>query len=119
MQISYKLEGFNSKKIINSFGLNDKGKAELFLANACARRMQKYVPWKTGTLAKNTTIEPGKVTYNQPYAYYQFRGYTKGPVRNYSNQNGLRQKRWHLPMIANERDPLTREVENYIKSLKG
>lgn len=110
MEISYTLKDFNSKKIIDKFGMQEGGKTELFLANDCFRRMQKYVPFDTGALSTTATVRPGSVTYEVPYAHKQYTT-NKG--------KGIRGKYWDKKMIANERDVLTREVENYAKRLKG
>ena len=110
MQIKYNLKDFHKGKIINKFGMQKNGEAELFLANNCFRRMTKYVPWLTGALATTVTIKPGNVTYEQPYAYRQ---YTKNKGK------GIRGKYWDKKMMANERPVLAREVENYVKRLKG
>lgn len=110
MEISYTLKDFNSKKIIDKFGMQEGGKTELFLANSCFRRMQKYVPFDTGALSTTATVRPGSVTYEVPYAHKQYTT-NKG--------KGIRGKYWDKKMIANERDALTREVENYAKRLKG
>lgn len=109
MKIEYTLENFNPIKITNKYGLTDRGKAQLFLANNAFRRMEKYVPRDTGALATTVIIEPGSVTYIQPYARKQY----------YTNKGkGLRGKQWDKKMIANERDVLNREFESYIKMLK-
>lgn len=110
MEISYSLKDFNGKKIIDKFGMQEGGKTELFLANSCFRRMQKYVPFDTGALSTTATIKAGSVTYEVPYAHKQYTT-NKG--------KGIRGKYWDKKMIANERDVLTREVENYAKRLKG
>ena len=110
MEITYTLKDFNSKKIIDKFGMQEGGKTELFLANDCFRRMQKYVPFDTGALSTTATVRPGSVTYEVPYAHKQYTT-NKG--------KGIRGKYWDKKMIANERDVLTREVENYAKRLKG
>lgn len=109
MRIEYTLEGFDPVKITKKYGLGDKGKAELFLANDCFRRMEKYVPRDTGALATTVIVEPGAITYIQPYAHKQYTT-NKG--------KGIRGKYWDKKMIVNERDVLNREFENYIKSLK-
>ena len=110
MKIEYQLKNFNPSKISNKYGFGDKGKANLFLANNAFRRMEKYVPRDTGALATTVVIEPGKVTYIQPYAHKQYTT-NKG--------KGLRGKYWDKKMIANERDVFTNEFEKYIKMLKG
>ncbi len=110
MKIEYQLKNFSPTKIANKYGFGDKGKANLFLANNAFRRMEKYVPRDTGALATTVIIEPGKVTYIQPYAHRQY-------VSN--KGKGLRGKYWDKKMIANERDVFTNEFEKYIKTLKG
>lgn len=110
MKVEYKIVGFNPVKIANQYGFGNKGKAELFLANNCFKRMSKYVPKDTGALMTTVTIRPGSITYEQPYARRQYRT-NKG--------KGIRGKYWDKKMIANERQVLAREVENYVKMLKG
>ncbi len=110
MEIKYELKDFNKGKIINKFGMQEKGSTRLFLANSCFRRMQKYVPFDTGALSTTATVRPESVTYEVPYAHKQYTT-NKG--------KGIRGKYWDKKMIANERDVLTREVENYAKKLKG
>lgn len=110
MQISYTLKDFDKNRIINKYGMQKGGNANLFLANNCFRRMQKYVPFDTGALSTTATVRTGSVTYEQPYAHRQY-------VEN--KGKGIRGKYWDKKMIANERDALTKEVERYVKNLKG
>lgn len=62
---------FDKLKIQKKFK-NDK--VGMFLAETCAKYMDKFVPMDTGMLAQNFTVEPFVVTYTQPYAHYQFNG---------------------------------------------
>ena len=109
MKIEYTLKNFSPTRIANQYGFGDKGKANLFLANNAFRRMEKYVPRDTGALATTVIIESGSVTYIQPYAHRQ---YTQNKGK------GLRGKKWDKKMIANERQVLSQEFENYVKMLK-
>ena len=45
-----------------------------FVASEWSRYFAKYVPMREGTLAQNISIEPYQVTYNSPYAHYQWEG---------------------------------------------
>lgn len=110
MEIKYSLEDFDEDQIIDKFGMQPGGKAELFLANTCFRRMQKYVPFLTGALSTTATIQPGKVIYEQPYAHRQF-------VSN--KGKGIRGKRWDQKMWNAEKDIVAQEVNNYIAMQKG
>lgn len=110
MKISYTLKDFDKKKIIDKYGMQDGGNTQLFLANTCFRRMQKYVPFETGALSTTVTVKPGSVTYEQPYAHKQYTT-NKG--------KGIRGKYWDKKMVANEKGQVAKEVENYAKKLKG
>lgn len=110
MKITYELKDFNGKKIIDKYGMQKNGNTRLFLANTCFRRMQKYVPFDTGALSTTATVKPGSVTYEQPYAHKQYTT-NKG--------KGIRGKYWDKKMVANERNEVAKEVENYAKRLKG
>lgn len=110
MEIKYSLVDFDKGKIVSKFEMQKDGKAQLFLADTCFRRMEKYVPWRTGMLATTATIKPGKVIYEQPYAHRQF----------ISNKGkGRRGKRWDLAVENNEKHLIAKEVENYVKKVKG
>ena len=110
LKLEYKLEDFDGKKIIDKYGMQDGGSVDLFLANTCFRRMHKYVPLDTGTLASHTTIKPKSVTYEEEYAHKQYTT-NKG--------KGIRGKYWDKKMIANERCLIIKEIESYTKKLKG
>jgi hypothetical protein len=110
MKITYELKDFDKKKIIDKYGMQENGNTQLFLANTCFRRMHKYVPLDTGALASTVTVKPGSVTYEQPYAHKQYTT-NKG--------KGIRGKYWDKKMVANEKNLVAKEVENYAKKLKG
>ena len=110
MKIKYSLEDFDGKKIIDKFGMQKNGNTQLFLANTCFRRMHKYVPFETGTLASHVTVKPRSVTYEERYAHKQ---YTTNKGKD------TRGKYWDKKMVANEKDQIAKEVENYAKKLKG
>lgn len=110
LTLEYKFEDFDGKKIIDKYGMQEDGDTQLFLANDCFRRMQKYVPFDTGTLSTHATVRPKSVTYEEPYAHKQYTT-NKG--------KGIRGKYWDKKMIANERNVIVKEVEAYAKKLKG
>ena len=110
MKIEYSLKDFDKGKIIDKFGMQPNGSAELFLANTCFKRMAKYVPKDTGTLMTTVTIKPRSVTYEVPYAHKQYTT-NKG--------KGIRGKYWDKKMLNNERNIVANEVGAYMKKLKG
>lgn len=103
--MAVKIKFDSTSKIKERLGIQKGGKAELFLATESAKRMDKYIPYQTGILKDSHDIEPGKVTYYQPYAKKQF----------YTNKGkGYRGKRWDLKMLSAEKKILIRDVQNYI-----
>ena len=110
MKITYTLKDFDGKKIIDKYGMQKNGNLHLFFSNSCFRRMHKYVPLQTGTLASTATVKPNSVTYEMRYAHKQYTT-NKG--------KGIRGKYWDKKMVANEKNQLAKEVENEAKRLKG
>lgn len=110
LSIKYTLEDFDKNKIIDKYGMQENGNTQLFLANTCFRRMQKYVPFDTGLLSTHATIKPGSVTYEEPYAHKQYTT-NKG--------KGIRGKYWDKKMVSAEKELIIQEVEEYAKKMKG
>lgn len=117
MKIEYSLEDFDGKKIIDKYGLQPKGNTHLYMANRCFIRMQKYVPRREGVLSTHTTVRPGSVTYEENYAHAQYVGYTKGKVVHYTTPGTGTY--WDRKMWSAEGNLLTKEVEKYMKAMKG
>lgn len=110
LSISYTLKDFDGKKIIDKYGMQENGDTQLFLANTCFRRMQKYVPFDTGTLSTHATVRPKSVTYEEQYAHKQYTT-NKG--------KGIRGKYWDKRMVSAEKELIVKEVEAYAKKMKG
>ncbi len=51
----------------------------LQIHNTFAKMCDPYVPMDEGVLAQTIEIKPDGVTYNQPYAHYQYTGLVYGP----------------------------------------
>lgn len=133
---------YNPAGTINRILNDDVGK---FVANEWSRYFAKYVPMREGILAQNITIEPFKVTYNSPYAHYQWEGekyvdpiynvggfhnadfsvwwsrpgVTKipsGELLNYSKeQNPLATSHWEQPAYNAFKDAVAKAVTDYLK----
>jgi hypothetical protein len=110
LSISYTLKDFDGKKIIDKYGMQENGDTQLFLANTCFRRMQKYVPFDTGTLSTHATVRPRSVTYEEQYAHKQYTT-NKG--------KGIRGKYWDKRMVSAEKELVVKEVEAYARKMKG
>lgn len=110
LTLNYTLKDFDKNKIVDKYGMQEKGDTQLFLANTCFRRMQKYVPFETGALSTTVTVKPGSVTYELPYAHKQYTT-NKG--------KGIRGKYWDKKMVSAEKELIVKEVEAYAKKMKG
>ena len=110
LSIKYELKDFDGKKIIDKYGMQENGDTQLFLANTCFRRMQKYVPFDTGTLSTHATVRPGSVTYEEQYAHKQYTT-NKG--------KGIRGKYWDKRMVSAEKELIVKEVKAYAEKMKG
>ena len=110
LSISYTLKDFNKNKIVDKYGMQENGDTQLFLANTCFRRMQKYVPFDSGALSTTATIKPHKVIYEMPYAHKQYTT-NKG--------KGIRGKYWDKKMVSAEKELIIKEVKAYAEKTKG
>jgi hypothetical protein len=117
MKITYTLKDFDKGRIISKFGLEHEGQTRLYAANRAFIRMHKYTPRDTNTMATTATIKPGSITYEEEYAIYQYKGYTKGPVEHYTTPGTG--KYWDRKMWSAEGNKLAKEVSNYMKRISG
>lgn len=87
-----------------NLGIEPNGKAEKFLTNTCYRHMDKYVPRDTGNLRTIVHMESNSITYESPYAHYQYIGKVYvDPITKkaafYSEDYGY----WSRPGVAKEK----------------
>ena len=107
-----------------------------FVAQTWARYFAKYIPTQQGILRSNFTTEPFKVTYESPYAHYQWQGElyvspttgsswalpgeikvpTGKPLKYSKEQNPLATSHWEVPASDAFRDAVARQVTIYIRS---
>lgn len=101
------------EKIEKKLNIEDNGAAHSFMTNTCYKHMDKYVPRRAGTqggtLRETVDIQPNYIAYQAPYAYYQYRGYTSGPVVNYTTPGTG--PHWDKRMISAEINDVVKEVQ--------
>ena len=61
-------------KIVKDLNIDEEGYGMQAFTNECVRRMDKYVPMDEGDLRTNINITKHSVTYESPYASYQYYG---------------------------------------------
>lgn len=96
-------------------GIEPDGKAQKYFTNACYRHMDKYVPMDEGNLRTNVDVGTDTITYESPYARYQYYGVREDgthKVRNYTTPGTG--PYWDKRMASVEMQEVVREVQDYI-----
>lgn len=107
------------EQILAKRGLAGNKPAQLYLASTVARLCDPYVPMQTGRLkAAQIASDGSTITYNQPYAHYQYNGqamagrapkhYTGKPLNHHGDP--MRGPQWDKRMMADRRDDVVQAV---------
>ena len=74
------------KGIMVSLGLEDGGRVQKYFVNSCYKHMDKYVPLgDTSNLRTIVTFDDEGITYEMPYARYQYYGEREDGTHQVSN----------------------------------
>ena len=101
--------------IVADLGLTPNGKVQKFFTNTCYKHMDKYVPQDNGDLRTIVDIQPDSITYEMPYAHYQYMGMREDGthvVQNYTTPGTG--PYWDKRMVSAEMQDIVKEVQNYI-----
>ena len=96
-------------------GIEPNGRVQKFIANTCYKHMDKYVPMDNGDLRTIVTIHSDSITYEVPYASYQYYGMREDGshvVSNYTTPGTG--PYWDERMKSAELSTVIREVQKYI-----
>ena len=96
-------------------GLEPNGRVQRYFTNRCYQRMDKYVPQDSGDLRTIVDIQSDSITYEMPYARYQYYGIREDgthQVQNYTTAGTG--PYWDKRMVSAEMEDLVREVQDYI-----
>lgn len=115
-----------TSKIKARLGLEPNGRVQKYFTNECAKAMDRYVPFDTGTLAE-TAVQNGEptqnvksdtITYETPYAKYVYYGITKnGEEMNYhKDKHKDAGKYWDKRMWSAKGKDIVKSVQKYIDS---
>lgn len=96
-------------------GVDPNGRVLNFFTNTCYKHMDKYVPKDYGDLRNEVTLRTNSITYEMPYATYQYKGvrddgthqvvhYTTAGTGPY----------WDKRMQSAESDKVLKEVQRYV-----
>ena len=96
-------------------GIEPNGRVQKFFTNTCYKHMDKYVPKDEGNLRTIVDIQPDSITYESPYARYQYYGMREDGthvVRNYTTPGTG--PYWDKRMVSAEMQDVVNEVQKYI-----
>ena len=98
-------------------GIEPNGRAQKFLTNTCYKHMDKYVPRDEDNLRTIVDIKSDSITYESPYAKYQYYGVSKnGKPLNYRTPGTG--DYWDKRMVSAEMQNVVEEVQNYVGGKK-
>ena len=96
-------------------GIEPNGRVQKFFTNTCYKHMDKYVPKDNGELRTVVDIESNSITYEMPYARYQYYGMRDDGthvVKNYTTPGTG--PYWDKRMVSVEMQDVVKEVQNYV-----
>ena len=96
-------------------GIEPNGRVQKFFTNSCYKHMDKYIPLDKGNLRTIVDIEDNSITYESPYAKYQYYGVRQDgthQVQNYTTPGTGTY--WDKRMVSAEIDDVVKEVQDYI-----
>ena len=96
-------------------GIEPNGRVQKFFTNTCYKHMDKYVPMDQGDLRANVDIQPSTITYESPYARYQYYGVREDgthQVQHYTTPGTG--PYWDKRMVSAEMQDVVKEVQDYI-----
>lgn len=100
-------------------GIEPNGRVQKFFTNTCYKHMDKYVPMDKGDLRTNVDVQSDSITYESPYAEYQYYGMRQdgsAVVKNYTTPGTG--PYWDRLMTSAEMDDVVKEVQDYIGGKK-
>ena len=96
-------------------GIEPNGRVQKFFTNTCYKHMNKYVPKDEGNLRTIVDVESNSITYESPYARYQYYGMRDDGthiVKNYTTPGTG--PYWDKRMVSAEMQDVVKEVQDYI-----
>lgn len=96
-------------------GINPDGRIQRFFTNTCYKAMDEFVPMDNGDLRTVVTIGTDTITYEMPYAEYQYYGMRKDGshvVKNYTTPGSGTY--WDKRMWTAKGQDVVKQVQNEI-----
>lgn len=96
-------------------GIDPNGRVQKFLTNTCYKYMDKYVPRDNSNLRNIVTITIKDITYEVPYAMYQYKGMRMdGTYKVQRHTTPGTGSYWDKRMVSIDMQDVTKEVQEFI-----
>lgn len=104
-------------------GIQNGGPVHKFFTAECAKAMDRYLPWRTGTLARTViqdgqpteNVEVDRITYNTGYAIYPYYGITHGKTMVYrTDMHPEAGPYWDKRMWSIKKNEIVDSVQKYM-----
>lgn len=116
--MSVRINSFD--KIVKRLNIQEGGPAHAFFTETCYKKMDKFVPMKNGDLRTNVNLQVDSITYESPYASYQYFGRRKDGTRVISNWTTPGTgPYWDKKMKSAEMKDIVKEVGKYVRTHGG
>lgn len=96
-------------------GIEPNGRVHKYFTKRCRDYMDKYVPMDEGNLRANVSLTTNTITYESPYARYQYYGVREDGthrVQNYTTAGTGTY--WDKRMVSVDMPTIVEEVQEYV-----
>ena len=120
MDIDVTIKLPTGKQIIDQLGLGEKGEVQMFHTANVLRRIQRYMPFRTGATIKltiaQTDIRVPEIVTQVPHAVYIYKGLSRsGNPLNYTRtKNPMAGPYWDETLVAFRSEEHTSELQSRI-----
>ena len=105
-----------TSRIMIHLGIEPNGRVQKIFTTTCRKHMDKYVPMDNGDLRTIISVKSDSITYESPYARYQYYGVREDgthKVKNYTTPGTGTY--WDKKMVSAEMQDVVEEVQKYVK----
>ena len=108
----------STRDIALKLGIQPNGRVQSYFTIVCYKAMDKFVPKDNGDLRNEVTIRTNSITYEMPYAHYQYKGIREDGTHEINSKNYTTTGTgpyWDEKMITADKDKVIRQVENFVR----
>jgi len=120
IKVKVDVSKFNAEEFARLAGLNADGAVQQFHTQNVLRRIQTYMPFRTGAFIKlmvaQSPITTPQITVDTPYAHYLYHGKSRsGNDLNYTTtKNELAGPKWDEALMAHDGDAMRNDLQTFI-----